>query len=387
MIIPLLLGQLSDPAVRAISNGVAAIVAYEATEPKRRIRSTYYVFADRSGVSIRQVQPPQNGMDRTDTIYWLGTELRALDQVNHEWLSRKLPPKESPLVTLVTAVGLPVEPLATTLDPARLTTFLKRLQDPTAGLLKKSGNQWRWHGGSLQVDVSFEPTTHRVRQVTVVNPKSKAKWAIQYGPLRPVPELRRPNGADLVKTFVIGPALPQSADSQTESLLRTMLKANCRLDNTEITIENDATLLIGSQALGEQQGNRKWLYSAGVLTYRDGGLVQTFPTRRSDLLDKLASLNWPIHPLLREYLTRRALFANAMLPGGKARTVGTFKVKGQDVRVVDINGPLGSISLGIRTDGLVISQSSTVKDRSGNTLSSTDQLFTYRRPARLSEFR
>ena len=387
MLLPLILVQASDPAVAAIQSGVSAVVEYDATEAKRRIRATYYVQANRTLASIRQVQPSQNGLDRTDTLYWLGSELRAFDRVNNDWLARKVPSKESPLVSLVGAVGLPIEPLASSLDPVRLATFLKRLRDRSAGTLTAEANQWHWHGGTLDIRVGFEPKSHRLKKVRVFNPKATASWEIRYLPLKAIPELKRPTGSTVVKSLVIGPAIPACDDSGTESTLRRMLRANRAMVDTEIDIDGDATLLVGRRAVGESFATRKWLYVDGLLAYRDAKASSKIACRRSDLLDKLAALDWPVHPLLREYLARRVLFANAMLPGGKARTVGHLQVRGQDVTVVDITAPLGSISLSIRSDGRVLTQSSTVKDKVGRTLSSTDQQFTYRQPAQLSNFR
>ena len=387
MLLSLIVVQTTDPSVAAIQSGVSAVVEYDATEAKRRIRATYYVQANRSIASIRQVQPSQNGLDRTDTLYWFGSELRAFDRVNNDWLARKLPLRESPLVSLVGAASLPTEPLATSLDPARLTTFLKRLRDRSAGTLSVEGNQWHWHGGTLDIRVGFEVQTHRLKSVRVFNTKATASWTIRYLPLKAIPELKRPARSHVVKTLEIGPAIPACDNPGTESIVRRMLRANRAMADTEIAIDGDATLLVGRRVLGESFADRKWLYVDGLLAYRDAKVGSQIACRRSELLDKLTAMDWPVHPLLREYLARRVLFANAMLPGGKARTVGHLQVRGQDVTVVDISAPLGSISLSIRADGRVLTQSSTVKDKAGRTLSSTDQQFTYRQPARLSNFR
>jgi len=362
---------------------LTATVYYEIVEAKRTQRSTFYVQSGPTSALIRQVQPSIGALDRSDITFWYGGELRAFDALNREYVSRRVNRTESPLVTLVAAAGLPVEPLATTLDPARQRTFLGRLQDRTAGKLAVQGNTWRWKGGTMTVKAAFESPKGRLTRVTVANKKARATWRVEYGPSRPVGELVEPAGARRVKSFVVGPALPK-CDGATESALRRMLTAYRRIENLRIDQRGGPSLFVGPAALGQRQGNRKWLYEGGKLTFGS----QTVPSRRSEVLDRVTNLGWSVDPILRDVLARQIPFASVLLPGSKARIAGQMKLNGADVTIVDITAPLRRVSVAIRDrDGLVASQSGTLLDGKGRVVSSTDQVFTYSPNARPTKFR
>ena len=259
-----------------------------------------------------------------------------------------------------------------------LDELVAGLADPDGVNLWLSGlttkGKWRFIGsagvfgaesveGLSRIAIQIDRSSHLLKQVSIKTDIYGSTWVLNYGSPPKAIEFVPPKSA--YKTKSVNPEIAppaygsQQARQITEKVFRKY-DAPKLLAYQVQTAGETVSVWIDHGKIRQQDSSTDWTFIKGNLTLKNLATkdISTAKMSLTETIDKLATQNTRIEPILRLMTRGINPFRFYLGQGSVVKLTGSVKVKGTSCELLEATSPQGKLGLIVRSsDGFVLSLS------------------------------